>query len=123
MDTEDFLWISSMGPHLTKFSIAEEKIVFNKTVGTTQDDIRGFQITKDRKFMFVYREFTDLIMVDLSNGAVIKHFGKQGRITHGFYRLLLTGDEKYLFTSTEDGLLRQSSVRHGCKLTDFSKEL
>jgi hypothetical protein len=123
MDTDDFLWISGMGPHLTKFSIAEELIVFKKTVGTTQDDIRGIQITKDRKSMFVYREFTDLIMIDLSNGAVIKDFGKQGNKTYGFHRLLLTGDEKYLFTSTEDGLLRQSSVRHGCKLTDFSKEL
>jgi hypothetical protein len=108
---------------LKKFSIADDKIVFTQKVGIINDDIRGIQITRDGTSMFVYKEYTDLVLVDLSNGAVIKDFGKQGGMTFGFHRLLLTGDEKYLFTSTETGFFRQSSVRHGCKLTDFSKEL
>ena len=124
MDTDNnFLWISGMDSCLKKFSIADDKIVFTLQVGFFFDDTRRIQITQDGTSMFVYKEYTDLVLVDLSNGAVIKDFGRQGEMTYGFQRLLLTGDEKYLFTSTEAGFFRQSSVRHGCKLTDFSKEL
>ncbi|MBQ0756876.1 MAG: hypothetical protein KBT54_07190, partial [Amphritea sp.] len=94
------LWSSESGINLNKFPLKE---ISNSPILTLNNN------------SILYSDETHLIQRSLKDGHLLHRFPE----SYGVYKALISGDEKYILSLSEDGIGRLWSTETGLKLDDF----
>jgi WD40 repeat protein len=98
-----YLITGSRDQHVKRISIEDRAV--EKDFGQVCGGIRAMKISVDQQKLFIGDGWGQLILMSLTDGTTIKHFGQIYR--RGITGIVITGDEKFFFTSSEDAQIKQ----------------